>query len=137
SNQLPAIIEGGSYMHKSFNQDQLIDLDSVIRIIQAIGEDNYFKGPLELLKTDTGDGYLAVPISGWVQGIWYNKQIFEENGIQEPATWDEILDAAEKLTDLENKQYGIALPTVEGQFSEQPFSQFALSNNANVFDGEG
>lgn len=137
SNQLPEIIEGGFYMHKSLNQDQLIDLESVNRIIQEIGEDNYFKGPLELLKTDTGDGYLAVPISGWVQGIWYNKQIFEENGIQEPATWDEILDAAEKLTDLENKQYGIGLPTVEGQFSEQSFSQFALSNNANVFDGEG
>ncbi|HFP9057073.1 TPA: extracellular solute-binding protein, partial [Enterococcus faecium] len=41
------------------------------------------------------------------------------------------------FTDKENKQYGIAMPTAEGTMSEQAFSQFALSNGANVLDDEG
>ena len=32
--------------------------------------------------------------------------------------------------------YGIALPTGDNAFTEQVFSQFALSNGANVFDGD-
>ncbi len=35
------------------------------------------------------------------------------------------------------KQYGIALPTSDSTFTEQVFSQFALSNGANVFDANG
>lgn len=48
-----------------------------------------------------------------------------------------MLAIAKAFTDAKNKKYGIAIPTVEGGFSEQAFSQFALSNNANILDGKG
>ncbi|GAA4433564.1 hypothetical protein GCM10023169_40570 [Georgenia halophila] len=32
-----------------------------------------------------------------IEGIWYNKQIFGDEGIEEPQTWDELVAAAEKL----------------------------------------
>ncbi|MGQ7115536.1 hypothetical protein ACUOFC_61590, partial [Escherichia sp. TWPC-MK] len=44
-----------------------------------------------------------------------------------------LLDVAQKLNDPANKKYGIALPTAESVLTEQSFSQFALSNQANVF----
>ena len=77
--------------------------------------------------------YIAAPISGWVQGIWYDKEKLSEAGFSEPENWDDILKIAQHFTDKENKQYGIAMPTAEGTMSEQAFSQFALSNGANVF----
>lgn len=58
-------------------------------------------------------------------------------GLEEPKNWDDVLSIAKAFTDKGNKKYGIALPTVEGNFSEQAFSQFALSNNANVLDNNG
>lgn len=60
-----------------------------------------------------------------------------EAGFSEPENWDDILKIAQHFTDKENKQYGIAMPTAEGTMSEQAFSQFALSNGANVLDDEG
>lgn len=48
-----------------------------------------------------------------------------------------MLDVAQKLNDPANKKYGIALPTAESVLTEQSFSQFALSNQANVFNAEG
>ncbi|MEN2267952.1 sugar ABC transporter substrate-binding protein, partial [Enterococcus faecium] len=39
--------------------------------------------------------------------------------------------------DKENKQYGIAMPSDEGTMSQQAFTQFGLSNGANVLDDEG
>ncbi len=51
--------------------------------------------------------------------------------------WQQLLDVAQKLNDPANKKYGIALPTAESVLTEQSFSQFALSNQANVFNAEG
>ncbi|MFL2100631.1 extracellular solute-binding protein [Desemzia sp. FAM 24101] len=47
------------------------------------------------------DGQIyGVPFSTDVQGLWYNKNIFEEAGLPvpfEPASWEEILTAAETI----------------------------------------
>ncbi|MGW1817999.1 ABC transporter substrate-binding protein [Streptomyces sp. NPDC002125] len=44
------------------------------------------------------DGKLAVlPYEYNIEGIFYNKKLFSENGISEPATWDELTDASAKL----------------------------------------
>lgn len=48
-----------------------------------------------------------------------------------------IADRRAKLNDPASKKYGIALPTAESVLTEQSFSQFALSNQANVFDAQG
>lgn len=44
------------------------------------------------------DGKLAVlPYEYNIEGIFYNKKLFTENGISEPATWDALVDASAKL----------------------------------------
>ncbi len=42
------------------------------------------------------DAY-ALPNELNIEGIWYNKKIFSDNGIQMPGTWDELTAAAQKL----------------------------------------
>ncbi|PEL13962.1 ABC transporter substrate-binding protein [Bacillus sp. AFS017336] len=137
SGKLPAVIEVGQDYAKVMDKDQLIDKDAVKSVISKVGEDKYYEGALKLLKTEDGKDYTGVPMSGWVQGIWYNKQMLADKGFSEPKNWDDILKVAKAFTNAGSKKYGIALPTVEGGFSEQAFSQFALSNNANMFDSKG
>jgi multiple sugar transport system substrate-binding protein len=137
SGQLPEIIEVGQDYAKVMDKDELIDTDAVKVIIEEVGEDNYYDGALKLVRTEDGSSFRGVPISGWVQGIWYNKEMLQSKGFDEPKNWSELLEVAKAFTDDGNQKYGIALPTVESNFSEQSFSQFALSNNANVLDEDG
>ncbi|WP_105566168.1 ABC transporter substrate-binding protein [Microbacterium halophytorum] len=44
-------------------------------------------------------GFRALPFEYNVEGIWYNKQIFADNGIDEPETFDDLVSAAGALSD--------------------------------------
>lgn len=137
SGDLPALIEVNQNRAKMLARDDLIDFDAVRSVIESRGSDTYYDNILKINTTEDGQNFIGVPVGGWVQGVWYDKQAFAEKNLEAPTTWENILKAAEAFYDPANRQYGIALPTVEGSFSEQSFSQFALSNNGNVFDANG
>ncbi|WP_432511816.1 ABC transporter substrate-binding protein [Kineococcus sp. SYSU DK001] len=42
-------------------------------------------------------GMVSLPYQYNVEGVWYNKKLFADNGITPPATWDELKAAAAKL----------------------------------------
>ncbi len=44
-------------------------------------------------------GFVSLPYQYNIEGIFYNKQLFADNGIEEPQTWDELVDAAATLQD--------------------------------------
>ncbi len=137
SGKLPAIIEVSNDYAKVMAKNEFVDYEAVNKVIQDKGADSFYDGALRVLKTEDGSNYAAVPISGWVQGVWYNKKAFQEKGLKEPETWEDILAAAKAFNDPANKKYGIALATAKSVMTEQVFSQFALSNGANVLNGEG
>jgi raffinose/stachyose/melibiose transport system substrate-binding protein len=43
-------------------------------------------------------GFNVLPYQYNIEGIWYNKQLFADNNIEIPATWDEVVDAATTLS---------------------------------------
>lgn len=137
SNKLPGVIEVSQDFAKVMDKDELIDQKAVGSVMKKAGEDNYYDGAKKLVRTEDGSGYIAAPISGWVQGIWYNKKTLSDAGFSEPTTWDSVLEIAKHFNDASNKKYGIAMPTADSTMTEQAFSQFALSNNANVLDDKG
>ena len=137
SGQLPAIVEFSADQAKANAKNELTNFDAVDSVIATKGESNFFAGALSIAKTEDGAHYIGVPISGWVQGIWVNTAMLAEKGMAVPTTWDEVLTVAKAFNDPANKKYGIAIPTSESAFTEQVFSQFALSNGANVFDKDG
>ena len=137
SNKLPGVIEVSQDFAKVMDKDELIDQKAVGSVMKNVGEDNYYDGAKKLVRTEDGSGYIAAPISGWVQGIWYNKKTLSDAGLSEPTTWDSVLEIAKHFNDAGNKKYGIAMPTADSTMTEQAFSQFALSNNANVLDDKG
>ncbi|EFP4108713.1 extracellular solute-binding protein [Shigella boydii] len=128
--------------HNEFHPDNNFTIDtvnsSVMRIQRSnVGEGAFYDGVLRIVRTEDGSAWTGVPVSAWIGGIWYRKDVLAKAGLEEPKNWQQLLDVAQKLNDPANKKYGIALPTAESVLTEQSFSQFALSNQANVFNAEG
>lgn len=137
SGSLPEVIETSHDYAKVMDKEQLIDRDAVGKVIQTVGQETFYEGVLRIVRTEDGNAWTGVPVSAWIGGIWYRKDILAQAGLDEPKNWETLLAAAQKLYDPAHKKYGIALPTAESVLTEQSFSQFALSNKANVFDAQG
>ena len=89
------------------DQGILKNIDDVIadQGVTAISEEDR-ASILDLTKLDN---MYVIPTNKNIEGIWYNKEIFEEQGLEVPTTMDEFMDVCEKLNDA-----GIQPLTVAG-----------------------
>ncbi|AHD04788.1 extracellular solute-binding protein [Paenibacillus larvae] len=108
SGQPPEIFElfGGTDTKNYAKTGKLLDLTP---IIEELGlKDKFYN-----LSEFTVDGNIyGLPRAGFVEGIFYNKKIFADNGLEVPRTWKEFEDLCQKL-----KEKGItpfALGAAEG-----------------------
>jgi multiple sugar transport system substrate-binding protein len=134
---LPALGEGGSENAISFGSEGLLDMDASTDLIKSIGKNRFYQGTLNILESPTRGKYYAVPYHGWIQGIWYRKDWFADAGFGAPEDWDSIEKAAQYFYQPDNNQYGILVGTKPEVYSEQVFTQFAISNKARLFDKDG
>jgi len=134
---LPGLVQVATENAVAFGSQGLLNTEAADEVIEDIGENEFYSGVLRLNKTASGDSYYAVPFHGWVQGIWYRADWFEEAGLNPPKTWDDILEAAKYFHKPDENQYGILLGTKLEAFTEQVFTQFARSNDAWLFDADG
>lgn len=137
SGKLPAVVEYSQEQARMSVSNQFTDTSSVNKVIDSIGINSFYQGALYAVRTENGESFAGVPVSNWVQGIWVNEAMIAEKGFAVPTDWKEVLTIAKAFNDPVSKKYGIAIPTGENTFTEQVFSQFALSNDANVFDQNG
>ncbi|MFC5529671.1 ABC transporter substrate-binding protein [Cohnella yongneupensis] len=111
SNDLPALFsyQSGRPLLDIIKSDAALDVENVFTQLGML--DRLNPAAVELLKAYVdGAGLYALPLEMNIEGFWYNKAIFAKLDIQEPKTWDEMLDAAEKL-----KQVGIQPFSVAGK----------------------
>lgn len=52
----------------------------------------------------------SLPLYGQVYGLFYNKQLFSDAGLQPPTTWEQLVSDAKKLTVANKKQWGVVVP---------------------------
>jgi multiple sugar transport system substrate-binding protein len=134
---LPNLVEAGSELLLAFGEEGVVDKASNKKMLESIGESRFFDGALNMLQGPNGKDYYGVPFHGWVQGIWYRKDWFEAAGLDAPNTWENIEKAARVLTNKSENQYGILIGTNAESYTEQVFTQFALSNGAREFNSDG
>lgn len=75
----------------------------------GLNAENYPQGLINLYNID-GVQY-ALPKDFDTIGLWYNKTLFDEAGMDYPTdewTWEDLVDAAEKLTKDDGSVYGFA-----------------------------
>ncbi|MCI9047632.1 MAG: sugar ABC transporter substrate-binding protein [Hungatella sp.] len=105
-----------NYSQKFMSNDILLDLTDRIARSEMIDPANYYEDIMGLYQLD-GKTY-AIPKDYDTIGLWYNKTMFDEAGIPYPDetwTWQDMADAAQKLTDKEKGQYGFASPAANNQ----------------------
>jgi multiple sugar transport system substrate-binding protein len=112
--------------------------DAAEAVIAGIGEDDFRENPLWMVTNPTSGMYAAVPFDGWIQAIWYRDDVFSQEGLNAPISWDDINAACDALPGAGNLLYGLTLGTDPGQnYPHQVFEQVAISNNAWPFDDAG
>jgi multiple sugar transport system substrate-binding protein len=136
SDTLPVAGEWGLAPMQQLGTGGLLSKESASNVVESIGRDKFYEGALSLTQAPDGKQF-AVPFHGWLEGFWYSKSVFEENGLDNPTTWDSILNAAKTLHDPDNNQFGIVVGTKQTAFARQCFTPFARSNGARVFDESG
>ena len=138
ANRKPDIVRMGIERVAAFAADGILDEDAASAVIQSLGEDDFRAGPLQMVTDPSTGKYAAVPFDGWIQAIWYRKDVFDELGLEPPVTWDAIKTACEAIPGFGDFLYGITLGTDPGQnYGHQIFEQVAISNNAWPFDENG
>jgi len=138
ANRPPDLIRMGVERVAAFAADGILDEDAAEAVIQAVGEEDFREGPLQMVTNPATGRYAAVPFDGWIQAIWYRGDSFEEAGLDAPLTWDDIDAACDALPGQGNLLYALTLGTDPGQnYGHQVFEQVAISNNAWPFDEEG
>lgn len=92
------------------SNDMLLDLTDKIAESDKIDPENYPEDIWGLYTYD--DKYYAVPKDVDTIALWYNKTMFDEAGLAYPTadwTWDDVSEAAKKLTKDDGSQYGLAV----------------------------
>ncbi len=79
----------------------------------------------------------SVPLYGLAYGLYYNRAMFAEAGLEPPTTWEEMVAAAQALTDPDAGVHGMALAA--GSYTENNHFAFinATQNGAELFDDDG
>lgn len=80
---------------RTMSSNELIDTDAVGEVMGDLGDATFSEKALEL--TRDGDTQLAIPSEAWTQLLYYRTDLFEEAGLEPPATYDDVLAAAEAL----------------------------------------
>lgn len=98
------------------------------------GSDKFVKTALDTGGAP-GKTVTSVPLYGLAYGLYYNKKMFSDAGLTPPATWEDMVTDAKKLTT--GGKFGFALAA--GSYTENAHFAFINSaqNGAELFDSKG
>ncbi len=79
----------------------------------------------------------AVPLYGLAYGLFYNKKLFADAGIDKPpATWAELVAVAKKITDPQSGRYGLAIMGASYSENAHFAFMFGRQHGAKIFEGK-
>lgn len=112
----------------------LMELNDLIQNSERIDMDKFPEDIIEIYTTKE-DKVLAIPRDVDTIGLWYNKEIFDDAGIDYPDetwTWDTLLDTALELTDEEEGIYGMLAPVN----NQEGYYSFLFQNDGYVLSDD-
>ena len=86
----------------------------------------------------------ALPYVGNSQLFFYRKDLFQKHNLKEPATWDDVLNAARTISEQESagapgggKLYGYVMRAAQGNAAVADFMPIFWAFGGEMFDGQG
>lgn len=93
---------------------------------------------VDSMKNTAPDGKLySLPFYVVPPALWYNTELFEAAGVEAPATWEDVLADAEKLTDKENGVFGFSIRGGAGSSQQLEQMLYQYSGITEMFDKDG
>lgn len=89
---------------------------------------------LDLQKAD-GQTW-GLPIAASARGLFYNKALLDQAGVEVPTTWEETLDAATKISALSDEIYGIGIQGA-GLDTEGYWFYSLWTHGGDILDADG
>ena len=81
--------------------------------------------------------HVAYPLAGYANVLNYRKDLLEAAGIEPPKTQEELLAAAQQLTDADAGVYGMALLGAKGSAVAQDYMAWVQQHGGRILDDEG
>jgi ABC-type glycerol-3-phosphate transport system substrate-binding protein len=134
--KLRAMVEAGEPLDAVWNSSMVLSIYAREGLLQPVDDalkgenyesdatwtDSFLPGLLDqALVKDAPDGaaYYSIPHDMHISGIFYNQDIFQQNGITPPETWAQLLETCEKL-----KAAGITPFAQDGGYTPYNFRVF-------------
>jgi raffinose/stachyose/melibiose transport system substrate-binding protein len=97
-DDLPVMFSAGSTPQLTAELAEAGDLVDFEEALSDLGvADRVAPAAVDTIASLYGGSFNVLPYEFNIEGFWYNEQLFEDNGIDVPATWDELVDAAATL----------------------------------------
>lgn len=94
-------VEGVANLGEYIDSDIIMDLEPELDADEEWGS-GFNEGFLDYYRVPGYEGIYGIPMETGLMGVYYNEELFAEAGIEEfPETWTELLDAIEKLTEID------------------------------------
>jgi multiple sugar transport system substrate-binding protein len=136
SDTLPDVILLPLEFTVLWSENGILDATVADAVIDELGRDTFDQGALDLV--DVSGQSAAIPSDGYQQFLLYRSDWFEENRLDVPDNYDDMIAAAEALFDPDNLIYGLVIPTESNLINTQrAFEHFALANNCQLIDESG
>ncbi|MFL2109954.1 sugar ABC transporter substrate-binding protein [Marinilactibacillus psychrotolerans] len=133
SGEGPDVVQMGStYMAEFTDAGALLDISDYIESNDALSPDNFFEGNVATTMFD--DSYYGVPWYTETRALYYRTDLLEEVGYPEgPSNWEELYDAAVKLSERGDNMYGFDINLKEQTFGPM----FAKQNGSEIINEAG
>lgn len=107
SQKGPDVVQlGTTWVSEFADAGALLDLSEHMKDYPEFKSENYFDGAAQTMKYD--DQIVGIPWYVETRVLFYRSDLLKEVGYdQAPATWDELKDAAGKLSDRGENYYGL------------------------------
>ncbi len=119
---------------QAYVREEIFDGEAAQEVVERLGPDTFSPKALDLVSQDgvaTG-----VPSDGWGQLLLYRKDLFDEAGLEAPASLEDVRAAAEQLHG--DGLAGITLATAPGDgFTHETFEHVALAQGCELVDDGG
>ena len=113
----------------------ILDSEAATEVVESLGLDTFAPGPLTMAATE--GGYASVPVDGWTQMVVYRKDLFDENGLEPPTNFANVIAAIEALHNPP-EMFGFVAPTkVDESYMSQVLEHILLANGVSPVDADG
>jgi multiple sugar transport system substrate-binding protein len=134
SQTAPCISTGAGFQAAQLYEfDGILPIDDFVAEAKASGDaDDFLEGTIDSLQYD--GHYIAWPWAVDTRVWYYRTDLFEQAGVTPPTNWDELMEAAKKLT--HDNQYAFVTAGA-GNLGLHLLLTLILNNDGQLFNAEG